>query len=70
LRTSEIHAKLIDRLKAKRNEFVEHALVGIETGQDASYILGNRIGKRAGMEFMIQQVVDFFTKEENQDEKL
>ena len=70
LRTSEIHSKLLDRLRKTRNQYVLESLRGIESGDDAGFVLGNRIGKRVGMDAMIQEVVDFFVKEEDQDEKL
>lgn len=70
MRTSEIHAKLLDRLRSKRNEVVMGSLTQIDSGQDAAFILGNRVGKRVGMDFMIEQVVDFFTKEEDKDDTL
>lgn len=70
MRTSEIHAKLLDRLRSKRNAMVMDSLKAIDNGDDAAFVLGNRIGKRVGMDFIIQEVVDFFTKEEDADDSL
>lgn len=70
MRTSEIHSKLLDRLRSKRNEYVLGSLNAIETGDDASFVLGNRVGKRVGMDFIIGHVEDFFTKEEESDKDL
>jgi hypothetical protein len=70
LRTSEIHAKLLDRLRAERNKYVLGSLSTIESGDDAAFVLGNRIGKRVGMDFLIEHVVDFFLNAEKKDESL
>ena len=70
MRPSEIQAKLLDRLRRERDKYVLGALGSVETGDDAAFILGNRIGKRVGMDHVIQLVVDFFLKEEKDSEKL
>lgn len=70
MRTSELHAKLLDYLKAKRDKEVMDGLNPVSPGIDVTYEFGRRIGGRMGMDYMIERVQKFFTDTEKKDEDL
>lgn len=70
MRTSEIHAKLLDYLKRKRNTEVMDGLNPVSAGVDVTYEFGRRIGNRIGMDYMIKLTEQFFSDEEETDKKL
>jgi hypothetical protein len=70
MRTSELHAKLLDHLVKKRNREVMDGLNPVSAGVDVTYEFGRRIGNRIGMDYMIEQARKFFEGEEETDKKL
>jgi hypothetical protein len=68
--TSEIHARLLDYLKKKRDIQVMDGLNPVSPGVDVTYEFGRRIGNRIGMDYIIQCAELFFTNQELKDEKL
>jgi hypothetical protein len=70
MRTSELHAKLLTYLKAKRDAQVMEGLQPISPGVDIKYEAGRRIGNRIGMDYMLERAMKFFTDQDQKDEDL
>jgi hypothetical protein len=70
MRTSELHAKLLDHLRRKRDAQVMDGLNPVSAGVDVGYEFGRRIGNRIGMDYMIRIAEQFFEGEEETDKRL
>lgn len=70
MKTSEMHGKLIDALRKRRNAEVMSGLNPVSPGIDVPYEFGRRIGNRIGMDLMIEIAIKFFEGEEDKDDAL
>jgi hypothetical protein len=60
--------KLMQRLAKVQNELLKAALDPIPDGRDVGYEFGRRVGYKAGVDHVVQNVYKFLTEDEKDEE--